>query len=98
MRLWKFEDCLIFPISYGSPSSPNSIMLPLFIISQILISVVWDHPRIRGKDTELDPVAYGDLGSPPHTRERHRLDLVEAEFQGITPAYAGKTLNLFIGN
>ena len=31
------------------------------------------------------------MGSPPHTREKGRLDGVELKELGITPAYAGKS-------
>ena len=57
------------------------------------LSSAWDHPRIRGKDRNYDPVYIATLGSPPHTRERLPFHAVETPAVRITPAYAGKTLD-----
>ena len=55
-------------------------------------AVAWDHPRVCGKNQNRGAAAGLGAGSPPRMREkrgtieRHRLK------DGITPAYAGKTL------
>ena len=51
-----------------------------------------DHPRLRGKDMELEVLKLKPLGSPPLTRERHHEGSLMVAGRGITPAYAGKTL------
>ena len=50
-----------------------------------------DHPRLRGKDKDIEGQLSADTGSPPLTRERPSGQKDRAKKQGITPAYAGKT-------
>ena len=54
-------------------------------------SLLQDHPRIRGKDHCSRQVAFLDIGSPPHTRERPERGCDCLVHVRITPAYAGKT-------
>ena len=51
-----------------------------------------DHPRLRGKDRQLTKDQFKALGSPPLTRERHSYGDSNLKVAGITPAYAGKTI------
>ena len=51
-----------------------------------------DHPRLRGKDRNCHNCPRMLKGSPPLTRERRKLSTSWLLMQGITPAYAGKTV------
>ena len=51
-----------------------------------------DHPRLRGKNLIRLYVSACELGSPPLTREKHPHNSLLLLLQGITPAYAGKTV------
>ena len=51
-----------------------------------------DHPRLRGKDLFADKLRWAPVGSPPLTRERPAQDFMRRGVDGITPAYAGKTV------
>ena len=50
-----------------------------------------DHPRMCGKDGFTQSSTKACRGSPPHVRERPRIDELVAAKVGITPACAGKT-------
>jgi len=50
-----------------------------------------DHPRMRGEDSLLFLKSGRWGGSPPHARGRLHLSKTLVNFQGITPACAGKT-------
>ena len=54
----------------------------------------WDHPRLRGDHSTVPNPSNYSHGSPPLTRgpRRHHDPCVDRP--GITPAYAGTTLNL----
>ena len=52
-----------------------------------------DHPRVCGKDARSLSSGFMSAGSPPRMRERQHQDHCKAITDGITPAYAGKTLN-----
>ena len=56
--------------------------------------VLWDHPRVCGKNVMLYSSNLRLLGSPPRVREEHADHGCSAERQGITPACAGKTHKL----
>ena len=68
---------------------------PFFILT---ICKLEDHPRIRGEHGSLNFKVSHTLGSPPHTRGT-RYELRESEIsEGITPAYAGNTLEGELNN
>ena len=52
---------------------------------------IWDHPRMCGKDAMIHCDNIRCKGSPPHVRERLRLQAVQLLKCRITPACAGKT-------
>ena len=58
---------------------------------KISLSVLWDHPRLRGEHVPVCQTSVTSLGSPPPTRGTLsiREELVK-DFR-ITPAYAGNT-------
>ena len=51
-----------------------------------------DHPRVCGKDKANCLRKENRIGSPPRMRERPVKVVVDAFDEGITPAYAGKTV------
>ena len=51
-----------------------------------------DHPRVCGKDSIKMTRRASNQGSPPRMRERHFVKRDVVFENGITPAYAGKTL------
>ena len=53
-----------------------------------------DHPRVCGKDDNMKEQLLGETGSPPRMRERLNLYTTDWGDEGITPAYAGKTLKI----
>ena len=55
------------------------------------VSVVPDHPRIRGEHERLRPRILGLLGSSPHTRGARRRRPHPNVDRRIIPAYAGST-------
>ena len=56
----------------------------------------WDHPRIRGKNILDTHVGSASSGSPPHTREELIFIMWPLLRFGITPAYAGRIINLIV--
>ncbi len=56
--------------------------------------MVWDHPRVCGKDVSVINSVLHGLGSPPRMRERLKRLVTPSGRIGITPAYAGKTREL----
>ena len=48
------------------------------------------HPRIRGEDRQSTTPAHSASGSPPHTRGRSVIAVLNQECARFTPAYAGK--------
>ena len=50
-----------------------------------------DHPRICGENEVGVNVRSTFIGSPPHMRGKLKQATLEKYFDGITPAYAGKT-------
>ena len=57
----------------------------------------WDHPRIRGKHSTINPSTNLRLGSPPHTREAPSFPSLSCSGSRITPAYAGSTASVGFG-
>ena len=55
------------------------------------VSVVADHPRIRGEHTYANMEQESILGSSPHTRGAHEHRVQARPRRGIIPAYAGST-------
>ena len=53
-----------------------------------------DHPRMRGEDLEVNVDFRSTFGSPPHARGRLKVILALAIMRRITPACAGKTLEV----
>ena len=51
----------------------------------------WDHPRMRGEDTQTQLPLGTEQGSPPHARGRPLFRGAAPACRGITPACAGKT-------
>ena len=70
------------------------------IIICLLLLVLGDHPRSRGKDSLSQCSASGKEGSPPLAREGLQKTNWMTERGGITPARAGRTRfrDLFIGD
>ena len=56
----------------------------------IPITWEWDHPRVRGEKTPIDPWVVSVKGSPPRTRGEDRFQHREVDRDRITPAYAGR--------
>ena len=69
-----------------TPAYAGKTLLRIF---EVLL--LWDHPRIRGKDARVTSYSESCTGSPPHTRERHINTVHSLFLLRITPAYAGKT-------
>ena len=55
-----------------------------------------DHPRVCGKDHLPHRLSFLQPGSPPRMRERLKRRHPGLRRTGITPAYAGKTLDSLI--
>ena len=53
-----------------------------------------DHPRIRGTNRTGDQRGATAQGSPPHTRDKYRLNTDSFVSSRITPAYAGQMLSM----
>ena len=54
------------------------------------------HPRLRGEDFFLQCLLDNRLETPPLTRGRQWLRAEHPELRRNTPAYAGKTLMIFL--
>ena len=50
-----------------------------------------DHPRVCGEKFYVDEVLPGDTGSPPRMRGKGLIMALKKTYEGITPAYAGKS-------
>ena len=59
-----------------------------------ILSAYKDHPRVCGKNFARKNNSKGSMGSPPRVREKLSSLLSKAMFQGITPACAGKTVDV----
>ena len=57
------------------------------------LSAGWDHPRICGEKAEMGGFIPRFSGSPPRMRGKGTCNQVDTRRQGITPAYAGKSLS-----
>ena len=53
-----------------------------------------DHPRLCGEKTDLTILMLNKLGSPPPMRGKEPRPRSASASSGITPAYAGKSLDL----
>ena len=58
-----------------------------------ILDLVRDHPRLRGEHCLSWNAHPCDSGSPPPTRGTHLSPLLSINLSGITPAYAGNTIN-----
>ena len=56
----------------------------------------WDHPCVCGEKIEMPYELLLKEGSPPRMRGKAMKDMESADFVGITPAYAGKSLDFHI--
>ena len=52
---------------------------------------LWDHPRVCGEHTTVQPFSYRDTGSSPRMRGTPVRSRAEPRTTGIIPAYAGNT-------
>ena len=60
----------------------------------IIRSIYWDHPRACGEKTEEQKERAEYLGSPPRVRGKDQACSRWRYPDGITPAYAGKSLSV----
>ena len=60
--------------------------------------LLWDHPRVCGKNLRAQRFHLVVSGSPPRMREKRIVTVVQTLAPGITPAYAGKTFTSKMGN
>ena len=58
-------------------------------------SYEWDHPRLCGEKRALDAIEGMLTGSPPPMRGKESMFAGNQGKEGITPAYAGKSVNVF---
>ena len=56
----------------------------------------WDHPRMCGENLRLITNILTYLGSPPHVRGKPMIRCLQPQKTGITPACAGKTVEVNI--
>ena len=59
----------------------------------VLIPLRWDHPRVCGEKSKGVAVGWRDVGSPPRMRGKGQHEPCPVWRRGITPAYAGKSVN-----
>ena len=57
----------------------------------VLLRPMWDHPRVCGEKTFLEPKGQTRLGSPPRMRGKGCNLARGVRPDRITPAYAGKS-------
>ena len=62
------------------------------VIKSFEDELIEDHPRLCGKDNELFSEWTINRGSPPLMREGHSILAQHPDKSGITPAYAGRTI------
>ena len=55
----------------------------------------WDHPRVCGEKPNVALNGFFVTGSPPRMRGKGLLLLVGSAARGITPAYAGKSVQCY---
>ena len=55
-----------------------------------------DHPRLCGEKGKTDGIVQQIMGSPPPMRGKVVFDFRLVSYDGITPAYAGKSLPLTV--
>ena len=77
----------------GSPPLARGI-LP---IASVNIPVTEDHPRLRGEYTLRNKSSFRCMGSPPLARGIRKYCREMGYTHGITPACAGNTQNLTLG-
>ena len=61
------------------------------LVRVLLLTILKDHPRLRGENLESKKSLFKEIGSPPPTRGKPELCFVPWIVFRITPAYAGKT-------
>ena len=87
MRGRDFAFAVLISAERITPAYAGKSKLPLLDYSP-----AWDHPRVCGEEHAVHQSMTSSLGSPPRMRGREpeKYD-IKAE-QGITPAYAGKSM------
>ena len=55
-----------------------------------------DHPRLCGEKAHAEQAAVAVIGSPPPMRGKEQRTGMGLGFDGITPAYAGKSRSICI--
>ncbi len=83
----------------GSKKLSNALRITPAYAGRTLLQTIslWhsgDHPRLCGKDVDYESALLDQLGSPPLMREGLRYSFYFCLLDGITPAYAGRTLFL----
>ena len=63
------------------------------LLTTHLLPFMKDHPRVCGKNWRYVYASVNNEGSPPRMREKPLLANWQYFLLGITPAYAGKTMN-----
>ena len=90
----------IIPAYAGSTGSTCGRRRPRWIIPAyagstsggfLMLSGVWDHPRIRGEHVAYRLLMIVESGSSPHTRGARRPPASQSPERRIIPAYAGST-------
>ena len=79
-------NCLLDVLDGITPACAGKTIYPFYFDFTI-----WDHPRVCGKNHELQHQCAGATGSPPRVREKPFACIDPKGFAGITPACAGKT-------
>ena len=103
----KYYDSLFFEFCWGSPPHTRGKVLPELlyplcpgitpahagkrITPEAMERHRQDHPRTRGEKSRPLARHLQVLGSPPHTRGKEQINLVNANKTRITPAHAGKS-------
>ena len=82
-----------------SLNSSNVIGITPAYAGRTVIILAWlgdlrDHPRLRGKNLDHTNLKRSVMGSPPLTREEREFECDWLYLEGITPAYAGRTLRI----
>ncbi len=65
---------------------------PSFVMTS---SAAWDHPRLCGEKANGEKYGWGRVGSPPPMRGKETYACSKPNRSGITPAYAGKSIQRY---
>ena len=64
------------------------------LISSSMSDSLWDHPRLCGEKISFHSCSFRFAGSPPPMRGKVLFCLYRLQYNGITPAYAGKSVRI----